>query len=366
MTFPTIQLPSRPLMVQQGTIVTQRAVYFSAPVILILIAFMLIWETPGIVRDWTISQNPLTLDSGDIRDGKCTTRKGFFTTCSAHMNYSYNGQDYSKDAEVMFVDIHAGDYETNLVISRDHPDLATLSLGLDMLWNRIITLAVFVAILGWACLAMMYQVLRVWRVRGQLSQPDQLVPVPVEITAFDGRGKRLSVTYTDKISGRKTGRAAYTHFEPGQQPLLVGEKGNKAIGLAVWHGNSALPILLDNHLDRIDLSPQERSTILASLAADLAYAGSRPTLVPQRKRGLNLKRGLATFFLPLVLIIVAVFGYWLWYVTSADSQFNSPGMDINNMMPASLNRWGCDQLKSRFGDQRAPFGCTASDYTSWK
>ena len=53
-------------------------------------------------------------------------------------------------------------------------------------------------------------------------------------------------------------------------------------------------------------------------------------------------------------------------MTSAGSQFTSPAMDINNMMPAPLNRWGCDQLKKRFGDQRAPFGCTASDYTSWK
>ena len=75
---------------------------------------------------------------------------------------------------------------------------------------------------------------------------------------------------------------------------------------------------------------------------------------------------LARFFLVILLFIGGVFGYWVWYVTSADSQFTSPAMDLNNMMPAPLNRWGCDQLKKRFGDQRAPFGCTASDYTSLK
>jgi hypothetical protein len=75
---------------------------------------------------------------------------------------------------------------------------------------------------------------------------------------------------------------------------------------------------------------------------------------------------LGLFLVLLLLIAGGFFGYWLWYVTSAPSQYNSPGMDINNMMPEALNRWGCDQLKERFGDGRAPFGCVASDYQSWK
>ena len=325
---------------------------------------MAISEAPGILRDWTINQNPIMLDKGDIRDGKCSTRKGFFTNCSAHLNYTYKGQSYSKDVEIMFVDIHAGDYDANLVISRDHPDLATLSLGIEKLWNRIITLAVFVALLGGACIAMIFQILRVWRVRGRLRQPAQLVPVLVEITAFDRRRKRLTVTYADKIAERKTERAAHTRFEPGQEPLLVGENGGKAVALAVWHGNTALPVLLDARLERIEMTAEERARVLAPLAAEL---GGRPLeFIAQGKKGPSIRVRLARFFLVILLIIGGVLGYWLWYVTSAASQFTSPAMDLNNMMPTPLNRWGCDQLKQRFGDQRAPFGCTASDYTSWK
>lgn len=354
-------------MLARGVISTPRASYFSMPILIALTVFMLVWETPGILRDWKINQNPVVLDDGTISDGKCTTRKGFFTTCSAHLHYAYKGQTYDKDAEVMFVDLHAGDYETNLVISGDEPELATLSLGIEKLWNRIITLAAFVALLGGACVAMIFLILRVWRVRGQLRHPAELIPVPVEVTAFDRRGKRLSVTYADKIAGRKTGRSTYTQFEPGQEPLVIGETGDKAVALAVWHGKTALPILLDQRLERIDLSEQERVAALAPLIAELTAAGSHmPGLVPQRKKGLSLKKRLAMAFLVVLLIIGGFFGYWLWYVTSASSQFNSPGMDFNNMMPASLNRWGCDQLKKRFGDQHAPFGCTASDYTSWK
>lgn len=364
MTFPTIQLPQRALMLAQGVISTPKAAYFSLPIVIALTVFMASFEAPGILRDWTINQNPVTLDGGDIRDGKCETRKGFFTNCSARLTYAYKGQNYDKDVEIMFVDIHAGDYETNLVISADHPDLATLSLGIEKLWNRIITLAVFVALLGGASIAMIFQILRIWRVRGRLRQPAQLMPVPVEITAVDRRRQRLTVTYADKVARRWTGRTAHTRFEPGQEPLLVGEKDGKAVGLAVWHGNTSLPVLLDGRLERIGMTAEEREKVLAPLAAELG--GHPPELVVQGKNGPSIKARLARVFLVILLIVGGLFGYWLWYVTSAASQFTSPAMDLNNMMPAPLNRWGCDQLKKRFGDQPAPFGCVASDYTSWK
>ncbi|TXH81934.1 MAG: hypothetical protein E6Q77_07205 [Rhizobium sp.] len=364
MTFPTIQLPQRALTLARNVITMPKVIYFSLPVLIALTAFMAVSETPGILRDWTINQSPTQVDSGNISDGKCSTRKGFFTNCSAHLTYTYKGQSYDKDVEIMFVDIHAGDYDTDIVISGDHPELATLSLGLDMLWNRIITLAVFVALLGGACIVMIFQILRVWNVCGQLHRPALLEPVPVEITAFQRRGKRLTVTYADKVAGKQTGRAAHTRFEPGQEPLIVGEKAGKSVALAVWHGNTSLPVLLDNRLERIELTAEERANALAPLAA--AFGGRPPELVAQGKKGPSIKARLARVLLIILLFIAGIFGYWLWYVTSAGSQFTSPGMDLNNMMPAPINRWGCDQLKKRFGDQRAPFGCTASDYTSWK
>ena len=80
----------------------------------------------------------------------------------------------------------------------------------------------------------------------------------------------------------------------------------------------------------------------------------------------SLVRRLAMFLAIVAFIVVATFGYWLWYVTSAPSQFNSPGMDLNNMMPAALNDWGCARLQERFADGPAPFGCAGDDYRSWK
>ncbi|CAO3413119.1 hypothetical protein [Azospirillum endophyticum] len=361
-----LALPNRPLGLARDVISTPRTYFWSTPIILALTIFMLIWEGPGVVRDFQISQNPLVLENGDVRNGQCKTRKAIFTDCEAQLVYSYKGRSYSTDVEVMFVDFHVGDYETGLVISADHPELATMTLALDKLWNRIITLMVFVLLLGGSSLAMVFLALRIQRVRRQLRHPARLTAVPVEITAFDRKRNILSITYNDKIADDKTGRSAYTRMTSGEEPLVIGEANGKAVGLAVRHGDTALPVLLDDRLQRIDLTDEERATALAPFAHQREDGQSHPVLIEEPRKTVSIRRRLQAFFGTLLLIVVGVLGFWLWYVTSSPTPFQSPGMDINNLMPAPLNRWGCDQLKKRFGQDRAPFGCVASDYRSWK
>ncbi|PDT02780.1 hypothetical protein CO666_18000 [Rhizobium chutanense] len=359
----SLVLPSRPLSLARDVISTPSAYFWATPVILALAVFFFVWEAPGVIRDFQISQNPLVLDDGDVQNGRCTTRKAVFTDCEARLVYSYGGRNYDTEVEIMFVDFHTGDYETDLVISADHPELATMSLGLDMLWNRIITLALFVVLLGGTSLGTIFLAIRIWRVKGQLRRPARLIPVPVEISAFDRRRGVLSITYNDKIAADKTGRSAYTRMK-GQEPLIVGEANGKAIGLAVRHGTTALPVLLDDRLQRVELTDAERAAALAPYRRDGDQSG--PVLIEEPTRTVSVWKRLQLFFGVLLLIVVGVVGFWLWYVTSSTTQFQSPGMDINNLMPAPLNEWGCEQLKKRFGQDRAPFGCVAADYTSWK
>jgi len=366
MLVPTLVLPRRPLSLAPDVISTPRAYFWSTPIILALAIFLLVWEAPGLFRDFQISQNPLVLENGDVQNGRCTTRKAIFTDCEARLVYSYNGHNYDTEVEVMFVDFHVGDYKTGLVISADHPELATMSLGLDMLWNRVITLTLLFVILGGMSLGMLFLALRIWRVRGQLRQPAVLNAIPVEITAFDRRRNILSITYNDKIANDKTGRSAYTRMRQGEEPLIVGEANGKPVGLAVRHGNTALPVLLDDRLQRIGMTDDERMTALAPFAHQHDGGQNKPVLIDEPKKTVSIWRRLQIFFGVLLLIVVGVVGFWLWYVTTSSTQFQSPGMDINNLMPAPLNEWGCRQLKKRFGQDRAPFGCVADDYTSWK
>lgn len=367
MNLAQIKLPSRPLSLKCGVISVPAAYYFSIPVLLVILAVMLVAEGPGILRDYQISKDPLEIESGDI-NGSCKTRKAIFTTCEADLSYEHAGVSYTKDVEVMFVDFHSGDYETGLVISAKNPELATISLGLDMLWNRIITLGVFVALLGFGSLAMLFTLIRVLRARVQLRHPAPLTVIPVALTAVAEKRSRLFVTYADTIRDAKTKRQSFTHLERGRIPVVVGHTGKHDVALAVWHGNTALPVLLDDQLERIDLSNEERAQALASIAPMVASQAQEAssTAGAAIKKQPGLLRRLGTFVAIVAVIIVAVFGYWLWYVTAAPSQFNSPGMDLNNIMPAAVNEWGCARLQERFADGPAPFGCTAADYRSWK
>ncbi|MUO80891.1 hypothetical protein GOZ80_10800 [Agrobacterium vitis] len=361
---PTLHLPNRPFSLASDAISIPRAYFWSPPIILALATFLLFWEGPGVYRDFLISQNPVVVDDGDIQDGQCTTRKAILTDCKARLVYNVNGQSYDTKVEVMFVDFHVGDYETALVISADHPELATISLGLDKLWNRIITLAIFTLALGGLGIGMIFLALRILRVKSQLRRPALLQPVPVEITAFDRKSNILSVTYNDKVASDKTGRSAYTRMAQGAEPLIVGEANGNLLGLAVRHGNTALPVLLDDRLQRVALTDDERTAALAPFVNHASIEGT--PVIQAQKKTMSAWKGLQIFFVTLLLLIVGMFGFWLWYVTTSPTQFQSPGMDINNMMPAPLNRWGCDQLNKRFGQDRAPFGCAAADHTSWK
>jgi type IV secretory pathway TrbD component len=365
MALADLHLPHRPVAVRKDAVSMPRGYLFTTLTMLAIAAFLVAWQGPDLLQDVEISKNPVALEDADIQNGRCTTRKGVFTDCEARLVYALEGRQYEKNVHLFFVDFHVGDYETGVVVSGDHPEMATLGLGIEKLPNRIISFGVLVLLVAGLGVGMLFLGLRVLRVRRQLGTAATLVPIPVEITAFNRNRRGLFVTYADKLAEGKTKRSGYTHFIRGEEPLILGMANNKAVGAAVRHGSTSLPVLLDNRLERIDLTEDERRAALAPVEAALQPGGGMIVL-QEEKRKPKILRGILTAVILILVIFGAVLGYWLWYVTSAPSQFNQVGMEINNILPRSMNSWGCDQLQARFGHDRAPFGCTASDYTSWK
>lgn len=368
MTFHIPDFPLRPLRLDRSAVSIPLAAFWAPPVLIAIIAFMVFTEGPGLLRDYEISRNPVVVEDATIVDGKCTTRKAIFTTCSAGLIYNHDGTRHESDVEIMFVDLHAGDYETDVVMSGDNPALATLSLGLDKLMNRAISSAILLMLLVAGIIALVLQGMRAAATKRRIAKPALLAPVPVLLTSVQRKNGRFVIAYADRLATDKTGRVANTRFARGQEPLIIGEEGKNPVALAVRHPSAPLPVLLDSGLERIDLTPQERAALIDTEAA--GDAGGQPVQLSKARQnhnpGMSLGRRIGYFFGVLLMIVVGVTGYWLWYVMASPSQFNSPGMDLNNMMPAPINRWGCDQLQSRFGNDRAPFGCAASDHMSWK
>lgn len=360
----TLPLPSRSIAVAKRPFAMPAAFLFSVVILSAMAIGLAIWQAPGLWRDWQISQSPLMIDTWEMLDGECSSRRGL-TDCEAQVTYTYEGQDYEKHISLAFLDFNTGDYLTDLVISKDDPELATLSLGLDMLWNRIAVFVVFMLIFAGGSIGMIISSLRAVGANRAAETPGRPTLVPVEVA----EAKNGYVSYIDNLKGGRSKRTTRTKFDKGQTPLIGFDETGKPVGLAVKLDNVALPILLDSNLERLDLTEQERRTALAAFDAEQEVRSAKHAALPPPKKknaGAAALRGVVAFFGILVLIVVGFFGFWLYYVTTAPDAFDSIGIEINNIMPEPLNTWGCQQLYARFGDERAPYGCVADDYTSWK
>ncbi|KRA97424.1 hypothetical protein ASD83_09820 [Devosia sp. Root685] len=362
----TLPLPNRSLAIGKRPFSMPAAFLFSVVVLSAMAIGLGIWQGPGLWRDWQINQNPLTLDDWDMSDGECSSRRGL-TDCEADITYSYEGRDYAKHISLAFLDFSSDDYMVDVVISRNDPELATLSLGLDMLWNRLAVFGVFMLLFGGGAIGMIINALRAMGANRAAAVPGRLTLVPVEIAELKKVPGGMAVSYIDHLKGRSK-RTTRTHFAKGQEPLIGLDETGKQVGVAVKLDHVAIPVLLDRNLERVELTDIERQAALAAFDAEQEQRGAKLAAnpPPKAKRGPNIVRGLLAGGAVLVLAVVAFFGFWLYYVTTAPDAFDAIGIEINNIMPEPLNTWGCEQLYARFGDGNAPYGCTADDYVSWK
>lgn len=237
------------------------------PVLLAVLAvgvFFVWWQAPGLLRDWSIRSNPLSVEEYDMRDGECSTRKGFFTSCKADVAYQVDGQDYEQHVELMFVSFAGGDYRTGLAVDAADHAKATLTLGLDHFWNRVLLLLAFAG--GFIALAALGAIngLRSFNANRSAREPQRWVAETVPVTAVQKVLGAEQVFYNfrnDKGGKRK----AASRFGRKEAPLLL-DAGGETAALALRPAGGGMPLLLDDQLQRIDLSADERQAALAVLA----------------------------------------------------------------------------------------------------
>ncbi|ARO15931.1 putative transmembrane protein (plasmid) [Ketogulonicigenium robustum] len=362
MAFAPFKLPSRDLSIREGTIIPPRGFAFALIVFTALFGFLAYIQGPGLVRDWIISLDPVVINDAQVNNGQCRVRQAVFVDCSADVRYGAKGNPYAQHIELAFVDLHRGDYQVDVVVNRTNPALATLTLGLEKLWNRTLFLGGFLTILLLGVVVGLRNALRSRRA-GRLSvTPARLTLVPLKLGVVQNRGGRTVMSYNEVLPNGKTGPLGTTVFAAGEEPFVISDAKNNDVGVGVRHPASPLPGFMDVGLRRISLTDAERADILQALPKpDPAVA---PTAAAPRK--LHWRRGIVGFFIMLLVILIAAGGYWLYYVTQSANRYDPIGMEINAILPDSLNSWGCAQMEQRFGKLPAPHGCTAADFRSWK
>ena len=69
----------------------------------------------------------------------------------------------------------------------------------------------------------------------------------------------------------------------------------------------------------------------------------------------------------VILAMASFFGVrWYMYVSNTTSPYDEVGIAINTKMPDPLNRWGCNKLRTTFGNVVPPYGCAGPDGTTWR
>lgn len=362
MNFVDLPLPNRSVTIAARPFALPAAFLFTVVVMTALFVGIAVWQGPGLWRDIQINQNPVVLYDAEVLDGECSTRRGI-TDCEAQLVYDYEGQSYDTHVSLAFIDFSSDDYSVDVVISGDKPELATVSLGLEMLWNRLAVFAVFALVFAGGAVAMVLGGLRAWGANRAAATAGRLELMPVEVTDFS----KGFVSYADHLKGPKSRRVTRTRFPRGQEPLMAVDDSGKVVGVAVKAEHVGLPILLDRGLTRLELSDAERQLALASF--DAQQEGRSAAVVVEKAKPSVAKRalrGVIAFVAVIAVFAIGGVGYWLYYVTSASDAFDSIGIEINNIMPEPLNMWGCTQLEARFGDSQAPYGCTNADFSGWR
>ncbi|MCW5747893.1 MAG: hypothetical protein KIT36_17015 [Alphaproteobacteria bacterium] len=231
------------------------------------------WMAPDVVKDLQIWADPVAVPQAHIGSGKCKT-KLVLVTCEARLTYSVGGRRYATSVDFFFVDVHFGDYTANVVRSAGRPELATLDIGLDKIWNRILTLLVLLGLFLAGFGAFVKQAVQTARLKAIVRSTDQLTPVAVTVTQITKSwlNKTAVCVYDDAHHKSRFSE----RLRKSEDPFFLGGK----TALAVLPAGSSTPILLDEALSRVDLTDGERRTLHAARAG---YAqGGPPQAAPAR------------------------------------------------------------------------------------
>jgi hypothetical protein len=254
--------PRRPLKLHKTGLLPGIISYFSGLLLLGLAGFMGYLQVPGILNDITIAQNPVVVANSTITRGRCETQTLIFVSCEAHVTYTVKSKTFERNVSFWFLDPRGDSYDVEVVRSGDRPQIATLSLGLEMLWNRILFSAALIGLIAFSGLALFRTGWRADRVRALARKELPMTPVPVTITANKKVVGAQSYAYRLPAEGRQRSEVFSARLGRTQEPFWLNAETGEA--LAVLQEGGTMPVLLDAELTSLELTPGERLQIMTA------------------------------------------------------------------------------------------------------
>lgn len=223
---------------------------------------LLFWQVPTLLQDYRISRSYDYTKSGEILDGDCRTKAFVMTDCSIDISYRVAGARHEKTIELMYLDLGGiGDgFVTRIVHASDAPETVTIELAVNKIWNRVAMTAGLALLLLAAAGSALKYFLNGRESANALQKPVRLQPVVAKVTQHQDLkfGKNIDYSYTPE--GGKP-RKASCWFKKNETPLYL-EDGR---ALAALPEGGRVAILLDEKLERVAFTEDERAAILKTL-----------------------------------------------------------------------------------------------------
>ncbi len=224
----------------------------------------LAWQVPTFVRDYQISQSYMIAPDGEMLGGYCRSRMAIAAQCSVQIAYDDAGTRRNEDVGIMFLSFDAGsDYYVDVVRSTTDPAQVTISLAVEKFWNRVALSGLITALLVFLTYGGLKAFLRGRASAKALREPARLTPMAATLVqqasgSFLGAG--VSFQYvTPEGKTRKVGG----WLKRKEQPLFLPDG---SVLVAMPEGGKT-PVLLDEGLQRVDLTEAERAEIFAKIDA---------------------------------------------------------------------------------------------------
>jgi hypothetical protein len=258
-------LPRRPIAVRPPP--ASASLVSLGPIVLLLgmLAGILAWLGPDLVRDWSIRDGAVAADRARLEEVRCRTWLRVLRFCHIAVVEELGDAEARRTLRYAFIAM-AQEQPVTLRRSRSDPALLTTEIGLQMFFSRLITLTLFCAIVV-LCIGVTAMAL----VRAATAQRafaamsgQRLMPVVVEIERknFVPPHRRLWAYLYDGESGSER---ATIEWPARVRPLFTSAQERWAV--ALQGERSDAPLLLDAGLTCLDLTEPERAAFYAACRA---------------------------------------------------------------------------------------------------
>jgi len=239
----------------------------------------LVWIWPALQSDWQIKDSAQPAHRGTV-SGKCHS-KVIFHICDVTLGtppprpiaparplapvqpLDPNNRPIKRDVTYMFVDLHFGAYEMQVMADPRRPALLTTDLGLDKFYDRAISLGALWLFMLAGALVSAKLAWRSSKVHNAILASSGQVLIPVVLQLANHTAGRRNATWT--VRDQSGGDAEWI-VPAAARPFILGS-GALVLGIA-GPGGSAMP--LDAELRWIDLTDAERAAIFAAQAHSIA------------------------------------------------------------------------------------------------